>query len=295
MTEVTLVGKLQDSHWFAGKYLTTSFSGNNLYQCRHCHLKFKYPLLDAASYQQLYDNASISNWSADTIRPDWDLIIGHILAHLRQGGRVLDFGCYTGGLLARLGSAYERYGLEINRAAADVASKELCRRIWTSIDDIPGGLRFDVVIAADVVEHVPDPIGLIDELTKLLDNDGILIITTGDADNYLWNRFGANWWYCFYPEHIVFLSKAWLGYLFRRTGLTITHCESFRYCRKSAINRIVDTVLTYGYGWFPVAYVRLGRLLKKILARPEMTSVPGCGISADHLFIVLTRGLKHEG
>jgi SAM-dependent methyltransferase len=289
-----MIGKLPDSHWFAGRYLNVPLSGYKLHRCRRCQLKFKHPLLDAASYQQLYDNAAISTWPADTTRPDWDLIIDYISTRLPQGGRVLDFGCYTGGLLTRLGSAYERYGVEINHTAANVASNRLSRHIWSSIAEIPGDLRFDVVVVSDVLEHLANPLTLINELAALLDDEGVLTITTGDADNRLWNRFGANWWYCFYPEHVAFVSETWLGYMSRTTGLTVVCCKTFYYCRKGPIIRIVDAVLTYCYGWFPIAYLRVVGRLKKMLGRRAMTSVPGSGVTADHLFVVLASGLKHE-
>jgi 2-polyprenyl-3-methyl-5-hydroxy-6-metoxy-1,4-benzoquinol methylase len=285
-----MLGKLPDSRWFAGKHLAHALPGGDLYRCDHCLLKFRYPVHRVEIYKELYDNAAIATWPADTARPDWDLISGHILEWLPQGGSVLDFGCYSGGLLARLGSAYERYGVEINRAAAAVASERIRGRVWPSIDDLPTNLRFDVVVVADVVEHVENPAELIHKLTALLSDHGILIVTTGDADNFLWNRFGANWWYCFYPEHIAFLSKSWLQYFSQRAGLVIVRCETFRYCKQSVIRRSVGFLFTCCYGWFPAAYLRLGGLLKEMLGRPGIKSVPGNGVSADHLFLVLTRG-----
>jgi 2-polyprenyl-3-methyl-5-hydroxy-6-metoxy-1,4-benzoquinol methylase len=224
------------------------------------------------------------------LRPDWELIAGYIFERLPQGGRVLDFGCYSGGLLARLGSAYERYGVEVNRVAAEVASQRIRGRVWPSVDDLPNDLRFDVVVVADVVEHVANPAELIRKLTALLSDRGILIVTTGDADNFLWNRFGANWWYCFYPEHIAFLSKAWLTYFSRKAELAIVRCETFRYSRQNSIHRSIDALCTCWYGWFPGTYMRFASWLKLLLGRPGITSAPGSGVSADHLFIVLTRG-----
>lgn len=287
------IGKLPDSHFFAGIRLSQPLPGGHLYRCRHCQLKFRHPAHDAAIYEQLYDNATISTWPTDSFRPDWDLIVRHILEQLPQGGRVLDFGCYTGGLLSQLGSAaYERYGIEINRAAAAVASKNADARIWSAVDDIPPDLRFDVVIAADVIEHMPNPMDLIDRLTALLTDRGILIMTTGDADNSLWNRFGANWWYCFYPEHVAFLSKGWLDYLSQVRRLSVVHTETFRYYRQPPVRRFFDTIFTYCYGWFPASCLLLGGLLMKILGRPHVTSFPGNGVSADHLFIVMTRTVE---
>ena len=283
------LGKLPDSHWFAGKHLAHALSGGSLYRCRHCRLKFRHPIHATEDYQKLYDNATIKTWSDDIARADWDLIAAYIFQQLPQGGRVLDFGCYSGGLLARMGPGYERYGVEINRAAAAVASERTRKQVWPSVDDIPADLRFDVVVVADVIEHLSNPAELIQRLTDLLSDRGILIVTTGDADNVMWNRFGANWWYCFYPEHISFLSEAWLDYLGHTAGLAIVRCERFRYQKQNSMRRMVDALSACCYGWFPDAYLGIGRRLKALLGLPDIMSVPGNGVTADHLFIVLTR------
>lgn len=263
-----------------------------MYRCARCLLKFRHPVQDPAIYKQLYDNATVATWPADNERPDWDLITNRLREQLPQGGRVLDFGCYNGGLLGRLAPAYERYGVEINHAAACIAAEEIHGHIWPSIDEIPGNLRFDAVIVSDVIEHMINPMELVKNLTPLLADRGTIIITTGDADNFLWNRFGANWWYCFYPEHISFLSKAWLSFLCRRTGLSVRHCEAFRYSETGTAQRLTDTLFAYCYGWFPAIYLGLGGALTKMLGRPAMTSVPGNGVSADHLFIILAREVE---
>lgn len=287
--ELRLLGKLPDSHWFAGKPLPESLSGGALYRCHDCLLKFRYPAYDTSIYQALYDNAGISTWPVNTTRSDWDLIVSHIHKRLPQGGRVLDFGCYTGGLLARLGSAYERHGVEINRAAATAAADNEHVHIWPSIDDIPEKLRFDIVVASDVIEHMPNPGYLIDILFTMLADGGILIITTGDANNYLWERFGANWWYCFYPEHIAFISESWICNFCQARNFLIERCERFHYCKLSTRRYILEAASTCFYGLLPSIYIRLGDTLRNILNRPRLTSAPGNGVSADHLFIVLSR------
>lgn len=284
-----LIGKLPDCSLFAGKRLEQPLPGGTLYRCRRCHLKFRYPMHDTATYERLYDNATVSTWSSAVNRVDWNLITNLVLEHLPQGGRVLDFGCYSGGLLARLAPAYERYGVEINHAAAAVASEKADARIWSTVDDIPSELRFDVVIAADVVEHMTNPLNLIDKLLVLLTNRGILIITTGDADNSLWNRFGANWWYCFFHEHVAFLSKAWFDHLAQEKRFSIVRCQVFRYFQSAALRRVIDAMFMYFYGWFPTTYLILANTLKKLFGRPPIASVPGNSVTADHFIIVLSR------
>jgi SAM-dependent methyltransferase len=240
-------------------------------------------------YQQMYNNAVISTWSADTIRPDWDMIIGQVHECVPRGGRILDFGCYTGGLLSRLGAGYERHGIEINKAAAAIVTEKHLAKIWPSIDDIPNELRFDAVIASDVIEHMGDPGQLIDKLFNLVKDNGCLIITTGDADNSFWNHFGANWWYCFYPEHISFISKIWLDRFVQKHDIVIEKCDKFYYCRLSRMRLIATVVMTYFYGYLPSTYMLLNNILRSMLRRPSITSVPGNGVSADHLFIVFVR------
>jgi len=283
------IGKLPDSPCFAGTRLEEPIKGGWLYRCRTCKLKFRNPSESNSTYRSLYDNATTATWDAETSRADWDLIVRYLLERQPQGSRVLDFGCYTGGLLARLGGRYQRYGVEINRDAAAIASKKVGRNVWSSVDEIPSELRFDAVIATDVVEHVVNPLLLIKDLASKLSDDGILIITTGDADSALWNRFGANWWYCFYPEHISFLSASWLEYMSEVSVIPVVHCENFRYYKLSMIRRLLDLIFVHWYGLFPSSFLFVGRLIGRLRGRQDVTSLPGVGVSNDHLFIVLRR------
>ena len=243
-------------------------------------------------YDQLYDNAAVATWSSDANRIDWNLVTDYLRKNLPGGGRVLDFGCYSGGLLARLGAGYERHGVEINQAAARIASERADARIWASIDDIPAHLRFDAVIVSDVIEHMRNPLQTIERISSHLTERGMLLLTTGDADNPLWEKFGANWWYCFYPEHISFLSRQWLEFLHDRTGLSILHCENFRYRQPGIAQRLAGVLLAHAYGRFAKPYLQCGRAITKMLGRPGLRSVPGNGVSADHLLIVITRATE---
>lgn len=69
-----------------------------MFRCNHCHLKFRFPAQQEATYQKLYDNAVVTTWSDDTDRADWEVIIRYLASRLAKGASVLDFGCYTGGV-----------------------------------------------------------------------------------------------------------------------------------------------------------------------------------------------------
>jgi SAM-dependent methyltransferase len=287
------IGKLPDSNWFSGTRLPLTLDGGSLYRCQYCGLKFRYPALSPQKYSQLYDNAVTSNWTGTSVRTDWDLISTYVGEHIPDGATVLDFGCYTGRLLSALGSRLRRYGIEVNRDAADIASDEIANPVWSSIDEINGGLKFDAIIAADVIEHVTEPLMLIKDLSSRLSEKGVLIITTGDGDNRIWNRFGANWWYCFYPEHIIFASRRWLDYVASVTQLSVERCSTFRYLTLPLPRRIMDTMHIYFYGTFPKLFLRLVNFFRRMQGRAETASIPGAGLTEDHLFVVLRNTEKN--
>jgi SAM-dependent methyltransferase len=285
------LGKLPDSNLFAGTFIDRVLDGGSLYRCKKCTLKFRYPIDDAAIYDSLYDNRNTLTWPANAQRPDWELIVQYLSEH-QASGRILDFGCYTGGLLERLGDTYDRYGVEINHAAAAAASRITGRPTFASIDEISGQLRFDAILVCDVVEHMVNPGDILERLGMLLSENGILILTTGDSENPLWNRFGANWWYCYYPEHISFISETWLQRNSEELGLAMEHCETFRYTSLKPTARPIHIALTYFYGWFPNIYLILRKVIDSLRGKPGTSSVTGVGVSDDHLIAVLRSNRK---
>lgn len=79
---------------------------------------------------------------------------------LPQGGRVLDIGCASGGLLGRLRSrAGHLAGLEVSETAARAAAQVGDHVVHGAIEDANLPFEkgfFDVVILGDVIEHLPD-------------------------------------------------------------------------------------------------------------------------------------------
>ena len=173
------LGDLQDSSFFAGVPTPQVLAGGALFRCGNCCLKFRFPIETDATYARLYDHDQDSIWTDAIPRPDWDLIVSYIDKFGTTGKRVMDFGCNMGGLLARLADDNEKFGVEINRAAAAIAEAKHGVTVWPSIQDIPAEQRFDVIVAVDAVEHLPSPAKLIEELSGRLGPGGCLILTTG--------------------------------------------------------------------------------------------------------------------
>lgn len=89
-------------------------------------------------------------------------IAAHALRLLPAGGRVLDLGCASGGLLALLRArAAHLAGLDPSATATHAAAQVADHVVQGALEDPdlpfePGS--FDLVVLADVLEHLPDPL-----------------------------------------------------------------------------------------------------------------------------------------
>lgn len=285
----TFKGRLPNVEWFAGVRLHQALDGGGLFECTQCHLLFRFPLQPPETYAKLYNQPSVAIWSGTVRRRDWELIETRLLRNETGARQILDYGCHTGGLLRHLAFIQERYGVEINASAAEFAALNSKAVIFPSLSAIPNDLRFDAITACDVIEHVENPRELVSQLLSLLKPTGSLILTTGDANASLWKKSGANWWYCFYPEHIAFISRDWLNYYEKNGDFIVVECTNFRQGSLSFLRRKWEHLLIHAYRTLPDFLLAAARLARKLRGKGPPASVPGNGATADHLFAVLTR------
>jgi SAM-dependent methyltransferase len=242
----------------------------------------------------MYNNGKTDFWTTREERGDFQLVSRYVMENLTAGARVLDFGCYTGDLLTLLNDKpYEKYGVELNRGAAEMARTKTGAQVVDSLEQLPEVLRFDSILAVDVIEHLPDPLALIRSLLGRLKDGGTLLITTGDGENWFWNVAGSGWWYCALPEHIAFISKKWLEEREQkhREPWHVVECRKFAYQRLTLgawASSAVRAVLLAAFG---ENYLASMSRLKQIVGRGGALNVGGGGLLKDHLFVVL-RAIK---
>lgn len=276
------LGPLPDVPVFAGKRLDHALPGGRLLRCRQCDLRFRWPLLP--NYDELYNNGEAQAWSAGPLRHDQSLVHGALSA-LSVGNKLLDFGCYSGGFLCAAPARFERYGVEVSQAAAAVARERAGAQVVGHLDDFDPAIRFDVIVAMDVVEHVASPRRLLEQFRQRLSPGGKVLLTTGDGANLLWRIVRARWWYCYFPEHIAFISRRWLAVHAGRLGLGIERVETFDYLQSAAPGTAPGWRAWLRYLAMPARHAR--KRARHLAAHGTDMGVPGIGLTRDHLLIQL--------
>jgi 2-polyprenyl-3-methyl-5-hydroxy-6-metoxy-1,4-benzoquinol methylase len=108
------------------------------------------------------------------------LVVAAVAAHVPAGGHVLDVGCSTGHVAGAIAArGVQVTGVEPDPVAAERA-RAVCDEVITGgIDDaairarLPRGV--DVVVFADVLEHLTDPTETLRFVRELLTPEGVVV------------------------------------------------------------------------------------------------------------------------
>jgi SAM-dependent methyltransferase len=131
--------------------------------------------------------------------------------------RWLDFGCGLGGLVryARAHGFPNVYGYD-QGWGADWAREHGIELLDDQQLREQAG-TFDVVTAIEVVEHIPGPLGTMEQIASLLKPGGVFFLTTGNAAPH---RDSFTSWKYVHPDiHVAYFEPRTLSEAYRRVGL----------------------------------------------------------------------------
>jgi 2-polyprenyl-3-methyl-5-hydroxy-6-metoxy-1,4-benzoquinol methylase len=227
------------------------FSGTDkvIRECSACKLMVLDPLpteeeLKAVYNDGYFDNAALTDVDVTKVYGYVDYIAERI--HKQRGysdicgrldrfvmkprdrsARLLDYGC---GLGFFLDSAFDRgfdvHGLEFNQYAIDYIRKRYAYPVTHSSHFEPT-TRYEVVTMFDVVEHLQDPFGALEEVRDIIAENGILVVSTIDSTSVTSRLMGKRLEdFRRISEHLFFFNRSNLTALLRRLGFDVLATSS---------------------------------------------------------------------
>lgn len=156
-------------------------------------------------------------------------------SEIRPTSPILDLGCGTGAWVMRLSDSGFSNIWAVDRNAADFQARPRARFIEADLSENLelGDVQFDLITAIEVIEHLPNPSQLVEQVTRYLSNTGWFIVTTPNITSLrarlrflLTGRFDL--FEEINPEHIhPVLLEPFRRLIVAKHGLKITDVISF--------------------------------------------------------------------
>jgi len=217
----------------------------DLYRCENCKSFITWPQLDDSEISNLYTNyyprrninvedikKRANNFKVESDLKQW--LGGEHRIHRKLpraqkiGIKVLDVGCGDGSSLFELKTlGYDGYGIEADENLNKVKN-ELGLNIHIGmIEDCPYPKKsFDYIVANQVIEHVVNLDSFIEKIKEFLKDDGVILMSTPNADSIFRKIYGKSWIHWHIPYHQQILSPSGVKKLFEEKGLIINNIHT---------------------------------------------------------------------
>jgi len=207
-----------------------------------------------------------------------------------RGGTLLEVGCGSGDMLElAIQEGFQVVGTDVSSHACATAEQKVGSR-GKIVNCGSGELveppeSFDVIILADVIEHVRDPEWTLSRLRTMLRPKGLIFIVTPSMDS--WSaRLLRSRWMEFKVEHLTYFDRSNLQTLLLRCGFEgIIAAENVKCLSFEYVQSHFEKYPVSGLTW-PI------RILKSLL--PKRVRFKPRQIVASGMAVMATKGKTHE-
>ena len=193
--------------------------------CNSCGMAFVNPIPDQQSWDQYYAKLSKYDFSVQQIgkhdRIRFNSIADFLLTNnIARNSNVLDVGCGSGGLLSvlQMKGFQNLSGLEPSLNVRSAFINDHVQIMSGSIDHYFSDKKYDLIILAEVLEHIVDLQSLMIKISCLQNDTGWLFTSVPDGTRFTSCSDGP--FQQFSVEHINFFSPQLLKRLMRAHGYT---------------------------------------------------------------------------
>lgn len=246
----------------------------NVFRCSDCNFGFIYPRPTPTETQHFYDldayytqgkshmvetgapsfNSKIRThlaWRADK----GEALINIITESVKPNSTILDIGCGAGTLLQKLAQlGYIAIGVERDTRSLSLDEKNL-KVLEGTAESIPAEIlprSCDGIVISHVLEHLTDPITVLQNAAKLLKPNGLLFCEVPNNESLIAKQSGLSWEHLDIPRHINFFDEKTLKLVAQNAGLKVKRIYFggyYRYFDNSYIateQRIHDQLVKHG-------------------------------------------------
>jgi 2-polyprenyl-3-methyl-5-hydroxy-6-metoxy-1,4-benzoquinol methylase len=141
-------------------------------------------------------------------------------------GRWLDVGCSNGVFVAHaLTEGQHAEGIDLSRVAVDDAVKRRIPCSCTTLEDHEPGYLYDTLTLFDLLEHVLDPVSILESAREHLRPGGTIALTTPNKASLYRRLMGRRWFFYIPEEHIHYFEPRTISTLLQRTGFASIRCS----------------------------------------------------------------------
>ena len=147
--------------------------------------------------------------------------------------RFLDVGCFEADLMEAISKQkpWKLVGVEPNEIAISVARSK-GHTVWEGsaercVECLPQSAKFEVIHLGQSIEHVDNPVAVLNVLGKLLSPGGVIVLSTPNLDSREIDWFGPTWAHWHAPYHRYIFSLRGLKVLAERAGFLPIHQATF--------------------------------------------------------------------
>lgn len=187
-------------------------------KCKECGHVRASPI-HADIYKSYVDNIDDEYLNNSELRTATSEVVLKKIKKFKAKGKLLDVGCATGDFLKVASRDFSVQGIELSSWARKECIKKKLDVKPLLIEDLSPKKNnsYDVITLWGVIEHLEEPLKELETINKLLKEDGIICLWTGDVDSIFAKIFKDKWWYVM-GQHIQLFSRSSLDLALRKNN-----------------------------------------------------------------------------
>lgn len=211
----------------------------NYWKCSNCFTSQVLPQLSHAELKEYYDSFHLNKMAGgvyddyeDRMQADFPAKIDIALRYNSlKNFRLLDVGCGKGYFVkAALERGISAEGIDVSHSGVEYAVNVLGVKAKEGLleENISDEWQeaFDIVTFWATIEHLINPLSVLEAIHKTLKPGGLIMLDTG-LGNVYWEKFlpGHSQWYDA-PQHMFVFSEKGLIELLNRAGFKVIHVDN---------------------------------------------------------------------